>query len=157
LANLQLVDSKPGESSDDLHSRSARRGAAVTYGGYALLLAFGLLQGLVGSFQYSRGPAPVAAIGFALLITLTCVLGAWGMHAATGAVLPAVGWFIPTVLLTTGTQGGSVVITDTAAGKWFLFGGALCVIAACVFSALRWSRSRARRPAAGSRRSWPRP
>ncbi len=170
------MDSEPGESADRLgrpvpariadpagapaggpHARSARSAAAVTCGAYALLLAFGLLQGLIGSFQYSRGPAPLAAIGFALLIALTCVLGARGMHAAAGAVLPAVGWFVPTVILTTGTQGGSVVITDTAAGKWFLFGGAICVIAACVFSATRWSRSRAARPAGETRRSWLRP
>lgn len=148
LASLPPVDSKPAESSD----RPATNGRPVTFGAYATLFVCGLLEGLIGCFHYGQGPAPLAAIGFALAIALTCVLGAWGMTATAGALAPAAGWFVAAVVLSTGTQGGSVIITDTTAGKWFLFGGGLSVIAACIFSATRWSRSRAGRRAPGTRR-----
>jgi hypothetical protein len=34
--------------------------------------------------------------------------------------------------LSMGTHQGSVIITNTSAGKWFLYGGALAVIASLV-------------------------
>jgi hypothetical protein len=106
-----------------------------------MLLLFGLLQGLIGCFQYSRGPVPLAAIGFALAIFVTCVLGAWGMRTAVGGLMPGVGWFATAFILATATQGGSVVITNTTAGKWFLFGGAGCAAAGCLVSYLGFSRA----------------
>jgi hypothetical protein len=39
-----------------------------------------------------------------------------------------------------GTKGGSVVITDSSAGKWFLFGGAATAVAGAVAAFVRWSR-----------------
>jgi hypothetical protein len=114
----------------------------ITAGAYVVLLALGLLEGLVGSFQYSRalGSVPAAAIGFALLIGVTCVLGAWGMHQPMGALMPAVGWLVASFVLARGTSGGSVLITNTAAGQWFLFGGAVCTIAGVGTGFVRWSR-----------------
>ncbi len=119
-------------------SGSDRR--AVTVGAYLALFLLGLLQGLIGTFQYSRGPAPLAAILFDLGILATCVLGSWGMRSALGGVLPAVGWFVVTLLLSSVSAGGSVLITDTPAGKWFLFGGTLCAAAGAVWSFAVWSR-----------------
>ena len=130
---------------------SGKRGA-VTVGAYLALFLLGLLQGLIGTFQHSRGPAPLAAILFDLGILATCVLGSWGMRTALGGVLPAVGWFIVTLILSSVPAGGSILITDSAAGKWFLFGGAVCAVAGALYSFARWSRaSRDRRPNPGSR------
>ena len=126
---------------------SGKRGAvtgkrgAVTVGAYLALFLLGLLQGLIGTFQYSRGPAPLAAILFALGILATCVLGSWGMRTALGGVLPAVGWFGVTLLLSSVSAGGSVVITDSPAGRWFLFGGAVCAVGGALYAFARWSRA----------------
>jgi hypothetical protein len=126
-------------------SGSDRRGVIV--GAYLALFLLGLLLGLIGSFQYSRGPAPLAAILFDAAILVTCVLGSWGMRTALGGVLPAAGWFLVTLVLSSVPAGGSVVITDTSAGKWFLFGGAVCAAAGAVYAFAQWSRaSRDRRP-----------
>jgi hypothetical protein len=119
-------------------SGSDRR--AVIVGAYLALFLLGLLQGLIGTFQYSRGPAPLAAILFDLGILATCVLGSWGMRTALGGVLPAAGWFVVTLLLSSVSAGGSVLVTDTSAGRWFLFGGTVCAAAGAVWSFAVWSR-----------------
>jgi hypothetical protein len=61
------------------------------------------------------------------------------MRSAAGAVLPAAGWLIVSLLLGTSSSGGSVLVTNTAAGKWFLFGGAVCAAGGAVFGFARWS------------------
>jgi hypothetical protein len=119
-------------------------GRLVVVGGYCMLLLLGVLEGMIGSFQYSRalGSFPVAALAFAVAIGVTCVLAAWGMSRPLGGLMPGVGWFIATFVLAMSTPGGSVVITNSAAGEWFLFGGAICALAGVVFSFLRWPPSR---------------
>jgi hypothetical protein len=125
----------------------------ITAGAYVVLLALGVLEGLVGSFQYSRaiGSVPAAAIGFALLIGVTCVLGAWGMYQPMGGLIPAVGWVVASFVLAKGTSGGSVLITNTTAGQWFLFGGAACTIAGVATGFIRWSRRPGAFPGTGPR------
>lgn len=136
------------------HPDPPAAGPAVTAGGYVALFLLGAIQGLIGTFQYSRGPAPLAAVLFDVLILATCVLGAWGMRTALGGALPAVGWFLVTLLLSSVTAAGSVIVTDTAAGQWFLFGGAVCAAAGAVQAFAVWSRpSRERRAARPPRRS----
>lgn len=114
--------------------------AGVTAGAYLALVLLGLLLGLIGTFQYSRGPSPLAAILFDLAILATCVLGARGMRTAAGGVLPALGWFAATLVLSGGSAGGSVLVTNTPAGKWFLFGGALAAAGGAVYAFARWAR-----------------
>lgn len=109
---------------------------------YAALFLLGMVQGLIGTFQYSRGPAPLAAILFDLGILVTCVLGSWGMRTALGGVLPAAGWLLVTLILSSVPAGGSVILTATPAGEWFLFGGALAAVAGAIFGFARWGRSR---------------
>ncbi len=120
-------------------------GPAVTAAGYVALFLVGGLVGLIGAFQFSRGPAPLAAVLFDLAILAGCVLGSWGMRTVLGGVLPAAGWFIVTLLLTSTSSGGSVVVTDTTAGMWFLYGGAVCAAAGVVYAVARWSRPRRER------------
>jgi hypothetical protein len=122
-------------------SGSGQHGRLMGICAYVLLFLFGLLQGVIGCFQYSRGPAPLAAIGFDLAILATCLLSAWGMHAVAGGLMPGVGWFVAAFVLATGTQGGSVLITNTTAGEWFLFGGAACAAVGCLLSYVRWSKA----------------
>ena len=119
--------------------------AFVTGGAYALLFLLGALQALIGSFQFSRalGTFPVAAAGFAVLILLTCLLGAAGMGSAAGALVPALGWFVVSVAMTLPTPGGSVIVTGTTAGEWYLYGGSVCAVAGVVIAFLRRGRQRA--------------
>jgi Family of unknown function (DUF6113) len=123
-------------------SRPPSVGTGVTY---LALFLLGAAQGLIGCFQYSRGagPVPVAALAFCALIFASCLLGGWGMGSPLGGLMVAVGWFGVSVLLTKPTPGGSVIVTSTAAGLWFLYGGAVCAGAGLAAS-FRW---RTRRPA----------
>jgi hypothetical protein len=134
------VDSTRGTPAD---RREAGDGGApaVTAGAYLALFLLGLVLGLIGTFQYSRGPAPLLSVLFDLAILATCVLGSRGMRSAAGGVLPAAGWFVVTLVLSSGSGGGSILITDSTAGKWFLFGGALTAAAGAVYAFARWSRS----------------
>ena len=127
-----------------------RRGATVvTSSAYTLLFLLGALEGLLGAFHYSQaiGPVPAGALVADLVIFVTCVAAAWGMRAPTGGLMPAVGWFAAAFVLAMATPGGSVVITNTSAGKWFLYGGAVCAVAA-VMTSFAW-QSRARQAGSG--------
>lgn len=106
-------------------------GGAITGGAYAMLLLLGLAEGVLGSFQYSRavaGPVPLAALGFAVAIFLTCALAGWAMRALPGALVPAIGWFTASFGLAMPDAGGSVIIANTSAGEWYLYGGSVCVL-----------------------------
>jgi hypothetical protein len=120
---------------------SAGSNAAVTAGGYAALFLVGAVQALIGTFQFSRGPGALVAICFDLAILATCILGSWGMRTAAGGALPAAGWFVVSVVLGTSSGGGSVLVTDSAAGKWFLFGGSICAASGAIFAFATSSRA----------------
>ncbi len=107
-----------------------------------MLFLFGLLQGLTGSLQYSRGlgAVPVAAIIFALAIGLTCWLSAQGMGMAAGAAAPAAGWVLASFALALPSSNGTVVITNSTAGQVYLYGGALCAAVAVGIAFSRRSR-----------------
>ena len=111
---------------------------------YLALLLFGIGQGLLGAFYYAVGPDPLAAIAFDLVILATCMLGAWGTGHAAGAFVPALGWFVATFVLASGTSAGSVVVTASAAGEVFLFGGAICAVIGAIAGFTMWAR---RKPA----------
>ena len=122
----------------------ATRQLAVVGSCYAMLFLLGVAEGVIGAFHYSGGIGriPAAALGFGALILVTCLLAAWGMRRPAAGLMPAVGWFAASFVLAMRTPGGSIVITNTAAGKWFLFGGALCAAAgvAASFAALPAAR-----------------
>jgi hypothetical protein len=112
-----------GPAAGNLAPGSGQR--ALLAAGYPVLFVFGALQGLIGCFQYSRSPQPLVAIGFAVLIFVTCAGCGWGVGTFTAALLPAVGWIIVSFVLASGRPNGSVIITATTAGEWYLYGGAL--------------------------------
>jgi hypothetical protein len=119
----------------------------VTVGVYSMLFLFGAVQGLIGSFQYSRASrsVPVAALLCCVVILATCLLAAWATRSVSGAVLPGIGWLIASFVLSMPVSNGSVIITSTTPGEWYLYGGTLSVAAAVVGSfvgAARWAGRR---------------
>jgi hypothetical protein len=118
--------------------------ALVTGSGYALLFVFGALEGVIGCFFYSGtiGPVPAAALAFAAAVLMTSVLAAWGMQTPAAGLMPAVGWFAASFVLAMATPGGSVVITNTAAGMWYLYGGSACAAAGVLVAFASLSRAR---------------
>jgi hypothetical protein len=113
--------------------RRHARAPLAAFAAYLLLFVLGVGEGVIGCFQFSRGlleiphlgPVPVAALGFCVLILVTCVLGSIGMGTPLGGLAIAMGWFAASFVLTLPTPGGSVIVTNTAAGKWYLYGGAV--------------------------------
>jgi len=105
---------------------------------YALLSPLGLFEGLIGTFQYSRGPAPLVSVLFAALLFATCLATSWGTRSIGGALAPALGWVVATFVLSLPTPGGSVVIANTSAGKWYLYGGTLSAAAAVSAAFVLW-------------------
>jgi hypothetical protein len=108
-------------------------GVLLTGAAYTALFLAGAVEGLIGSFQYSRD-APVAAIAFCVVLLATCLLGAWAMRSIAGALLPAAGWIVVAFVLSMPVASGSVIITNTTAGEWYLYGGAVSALAGIVLS-----------------------
>jgi hypothetical protein len=98
-----------------------------TAAGYVMLFVLGALEGMIGSFQYSRSPAPLIAIIF-----LTCAACGWGIGTFGAGLLPGVGWILASFIISMPRPNGSVVITATAAGEWYLYGGAIACVAGCL-------------------------
>jgi hypothetical protein len=99
-------------------------------GVYSVLFVLGAVEGLIGSFQYSRtaGTFPLAAIAFCVAILVTCLLGGWGMRSVSGALAPAMGWIIASFLISMPIANGSVIIAASTPGKWYLYGGTVSVV-----------------------------
>jgi Family of unknown function (DUF6113) len=132
--------------------QTGQRREAGAAAAYLALFTLGAMEGLIGCFQFghSLGGVPVASLAFCALILATSLLGAAGMGTALGGVLPAIGWMAASFLLTLPTAAGSVIVTNTSAGEWYLYGGAACA-AAGVVASFRWRRSGAGRwPGAGA-------
>lgn len=108
----------------------------VAAGVYGVLFIAGVVEGLIGSFQYSRlpKPVPVAALACCAIILLTCLLAAWAVRSVSGALLPGIGWIIAAFVLSMPVASGTVIITATPPGKYFLYGGTLSVVAAVIAS-----------------------
>jgi hypothetical protein len=133
---------------------SPRAEAFVTGGAYALLFLLGLAEGVLGAFHHSRavaGGVPLAAIGFAVVIGVTCGLAGWAMGTMTGALVAAIGWFLASFGLAMPDTGGSVIIANTTAGQWYLYGGAVCALLGVASALVTTARSPSRsRPARGT-------
>lgn len=125
----------------DSHEPETRATAVAVY---VLLFVLGILQGLIGSFQYSRSPVPLIAIVLIVVVFATCVLGSWAMRSFAAGLLPALGWIIASFVLSLGNARGSVIITASAAGEWYLYGGVLAALAGVATSFVRWARTAGR-------------
>jgi len=120
---------------------SSRADRPLTVITYVMLVLFGMAQAVLGTFFYGSGPAPLASLGFDVAIFATCVGAAWGMRRPAGALAPAAGWFAVVFVLASGTSSGSVLVTASVAGEWFLFGGAVSIIIGLIVGYVLWSRS----------------
>ena len=76
-------------------------GVLQTAAAYVLLFLLGALIGLIGCFQFSHtaGPVPVAALVLAAVIFVTCLLAGIGMESARGALAPAAGWLVASLVV----------------------------------------------------------
>ena len=128
-------------SSGGKRTRSLAGGAA-----YGVLVLPGAVEGFIGSFQYSHaaGPVPLAALLACLVILATCLLASWAVRSAGGALMPAIGFILASFVLSMPVSHGSVIITDTTAGKWFLYGGTLSAVLGVAVSFGGWTRARPR-------------
>ena len=129
----------------DVPTDGKRTRLLVTVAANTALFLVGAVEGLIGSFQYSRS-APAGAIGFCLLLLATCLLGAWAMRSVSGALWLAVGWILASYVLSMPVSGGSVIIANTTAGKWYLYGGAVSALAGIALSLGGWVRGTRTRP-----------
>jgi hypothetical protein len=129
-----------------------RPDALSTGAAYVALFLLGAMEGLIGCFQFSRaiGQVPVAALVFCVVVFLTCLLGGLGMGSPLGALMPAFGWLLASLVLTMPTAAGSVIVTNTTAGKWYLYGGAASAGLAVVLTFLRLRRARGSSGRAGA-------
>jgi hypothetical protein len=118
----------------------------VTGAVYGVLFLLGLMEGVIGSFQYSRtaGSVPVAAIVSCAVILATCLLGGWAMRSVSGALMPAIGWMIASFVLSMPVSNGSVIITDSTEGKWYLYGGTASAAVGVALCFGGWIRARPR-------------
>jgi hypothetical protein len=112
--------------------------------GYLSLFVLGAVQGLIGSFQYSRGPAPFIAILLILILFATCVLAGWGLRTYSAGTLPALGWVIASFILAMPRPNGSVIVESSSAGEWYLYGGALAAAAGAAVTFYLWLRTKSR-------------
>jgi hypothetical protein len=118
--------------------------ALLTVIGYLALFVLGAVQGVIGSFQYGRAPAPLIAILLILILFATCVLAGWGLRTYSAGILPALGWVIASFILAMPRPNGSVIIEASSAGEWYLYGGALAAAAGAAVSFYTWIRTRSR-------------
>jgi hypothetical protein len=125
----------------DRNGTTGKRGtrstvSLVSVGVYGVLFLLGLVEGMIGSFQYARtaGSVPVSALVCCAVILATCLLAAWAMRSVSGAILPGMGWIIASFVLSMPASNGSVIITNTTPGKWYLYGGTLSVAVGVVLS-----------------------
>jgi uncharacterized membrane protein len=125
---------------------AGRKGTGVlfTVAVYVVLFVLGAVEGLIGSFQYSAlpGSVPVAALVCCVVLLATCLLAAWAMRSVSGAFAPAAGWLVASFVLSMPVSSGSVIITNTTAGQWYLYGGTLCAAIGVAASFGPWIRAR---------------
>jgi hypothetical protein len=119
------------------------RDAFVTGGVYGVVFLLGAVEAMFGSFEYGYGigPVPASALGCCAAILLTCLLAGWAMRSLAGALVPALGWVIVSFALAMPNPGGSVIITNTADGKWYLYGGAISAAIGVAAAFALWIRS----------------
>jgi hypothetical protein len=145
------MGSRPGQPEGQQQARvvpavsgpAEHRDAFVRGGAYGVLLLLGGVEAMIGSFEYSwmTGPVPAAALGCCAAILLTCLLAGWAMRSFAGAMVPALAWIIVSFVLAMPDAQGSVIITNTAAGMWYLYGGAVSAAIGIAAAFAIWIRA----------------
>lgn len=99
---------------------------------YGVLAVLGFVLGVVGSFEFAWeiGDIPIAAVLLSVLNLLVFRAAGWAMESKFGAVVPALLWMIILFVLASRRPEGDLVVTGTAAGYVYMFGGALAAVVA---------------------------
>jgi hypothetical protein len=118
----------------------------ITAAGYLMLLVLGGLEGMIGSFQYADSPAPLVAVVLDLIIFATCVLAGWGLRTHGSGIFPALGWIVVSFVFAMPRSNGSVIVTATSPGEWYLYGGALAAAAGAATAFFASARGKPRPP-----------
>ena len=134
MGNVQGEQEQPDKSTEPVPPARLGQRDVPSPVLYLVLFVLGALQGLIGSFQYSQAPVPLIAILLALIIFATCLGGGWGMRTFGGGLIPALGWLAASFILASPRGNGSVIVTASTAGTWYLYGGALACLAGSVGS-----------------------
>ena len=117
---------------------------------YGVLAVLGVLLGVIGSFEFSWevGSVPIAAIALSVVNLAVFRAAGWAMESRLGAVVPAALWMVILLLLASRRPEGDLVVTGTAAGYIYMFGGAVAAVVAIVWtrSARSWLLAGAPRP-----------
>jgi hypothetical protein len=128
-----------------MNATSGKNGSRslVSFGVFCVLFLLGLVEGMIGSFQYAWvvGSVPAAALVCCAVILATCLLAAWATRSVSGAIMPGMGWIIASFVLSMPVSNGSVIITATTPGTWYLYGGTLSVAVGVVASLVGMTRS----------------
>ncbi len=62
---------------------------------------------------------------------VTCVACGWGVGTFAAGAAAAVGWIIASFIIAMPRPNGSVIITQSAAGEWYLYGARWLACSAC--------------------------
>jgi hypothetical protein len=113
-------------------AQETRAEAFMSGGAYGALAVAGAVLGVFGSFYQGVeiGPIPVLAIAFSLLNLGAFRLAGWAMGVRLGALVPAVGWLVAVIFMSSKRPEGDLVITATTASYIFLIGGSVAALAA---------------------------
>ena len=105
---------------------------------YGLLAVLGVVVAVIGSFEFAwaAGGVPVAAIALSVFNLAVFRAAGWAMESKFGAVVPALFWMIILFVLASKRPEGDLVVTGTAAGYVYMFGGAVAALVA-----IAWTRS----------------
>ena len=146
LGNQPESDSRvPGSqpAQDQETSGPGRVDAILAGGAYGMLLLLGLFVGIYGAFLFSLSVAsvPVGAIVAVVVNFVMCRAAGRMMRTRLAALLPAVGWLIAVVVLSSKSGEGDLVVTGTVAGYVFLFGGTVAAAIAITMSQIDHVRS----------------
>ncbi|NRQ35828.1 hypothetical protein HII36_28930 [Nonomuraea sp. NN258] len=104
------------------HAESALGGAA-----YGMLFVLGVVMGVVGGFTHLLG---WLAWCWVLGLFAVCLGAGKLLRSRLGAAATGAGWLVMSMLFTLPMEAGDIVVTDSAAGYTYLYGGMAALVVA---------------------------
>lgn len=109
-------------------------GAALAATGFCAGIVVGVSAGWLAwlweSGTTGKAMATGALVVLLALLFLGCRAAAYGMESRLGAALPAIGWTVALISLTSYAPGGDIVMSASAINYAFVLGGVLVVVLA---------------------------
>lgn len=132
-----------GAPGSELPDAETRRSAAIAGAAYGMLLLLGVVVGVYGAVYHaslSVWRVPVGALVAVAAVFLVCRAAGLLLRTRPAALLPAVGWLVAVVALSSRRPEGDLLITGSAGGYVLLFGGAVAAAVAVTMSFLDRTR-----------------